>query len=166
MTSFDNKIARFGPLVRYIITKFRCLPRFHDDLCAVGMEAVWQAVRSFDPLRQKKLSGWVYFIAYQKMRRELKLLRDGEKLAHNMMFIEAEPHAGKRYDDLWEAVGSLPALEQSAIYRRFAGRETLEEIADNEHVAVYVARDAIQRGLRRLRGKLADSENVRKGTDT
>jgi RNA polymerase sigma-70 factor (ECF subfamily) len=107
----------------------------------------WSRVRAMEsPI------GWTYTVALNRVRHDTKRRRRERALWRTRSSPEPTAPAVSEHGEVWDAIGSLPTKQRTAIVLRYVADRTEAEIAD----ILGVSRSTVASNLTRARATLAE----------
>jgi RNA polymerase sigma factor (sigma-70 family) len=149
---------RFLDAHRDVVWRFLVSTVGPSDADDCFQETFISALRAYPRLRARSnLRAWVLTIAHRKA---LDVHRARARRALPVAEPEAvqrdsEPFPAGRDEELWAAVGELPARQRSAVLLRFVGDLPHSEIATAIGCSEQAARRSLHEGLTKLREVVA-----------
>jgi RNA polymerase sigma-70 factor (ECF subfamily) len=151
-SDFDQRVARFAPVLRAFVRRRVSCPATADDL---AQETLLKALRARESLRQpSRLEAWLYQAArrtvidhYRRTRAVPAVVEElvAEAPEENRAVTDAVARAARCY------LGTLPPIYQEAV--RLAEEEglPLAEVARRLGISVTAAKSRVRRGKQQVR---------------
>ena len=140
---------RFLDEQRDVVYRYLVVAVGSNDADDAFQDTMLAALRAYPGLRDaSNLRGWLLTIARNKA---LDLHRRRRHLADAEPPETAVHDDGRPDDELWEAVGGLPAKQRAAIVRRFVADLPYADIGRELGCSEAAARRSVFEGLRNLR---------------
>ena len=148
--------------IAYVSSEQESLRRFLLALCGgdrmeaedVAQEAMIKAYLASDRFEERhKFSTWLFKIAYNTFLDHKRSARNRETDLEAASFLAGEQHADDAfaYQDLYEAIGTLPIKEKSAILLFYVSGYSVKEISNITSCSQFAVKQQLSRGRDKLR---------------
>ena len=132
----------------------------HNDADDVFQETFIAALRSYEHMDGRYPRAWVMTIA---RRKAIDSHRARKRRPEPRAELPQLATTDERADDaIWSAVGELPEGQRAAVALRYAADLAYAEIAAALEVSEEAARRRVADGLKNLRAKITEEEEVRR----
>ena len=151
--------------IAYVSSEQESLRRFLLALCGgdrmeaedVAQEAMIKAYLASDHFEERhKFSTWLFKIAYNTFLDHKRSARNRETDLEAAVYLAGEQHADDVfvYQDLYEAIGTLPIKEKSAILLFYVSGYSVKEISNITSCSQFAVKQQLSRGRDKLRQSL------------
>ena len=148
--------------IAYVSSEQESLRRFLLALCGgdrmeaedIAQEAMIKAYLASDRFEERhKFSTWLFKIAYNTFLDHKRSARNRETDLEAAAFLAGEQHADDAfaYHDLYEAIGTLPFKEKSAILLFYVSDYSVKEISNITSCSQFAVKQQLSRGRDKLR---------------
>ena len=127
-----------------------------DDADDIAQEALIKAYLARDKIRNdEKLGAWLYRIAYNTFLDHQRFLRTHASIEEaDTLVSDTATDAGFEYQELYNALRTLPPKERTAILLFYLKGYNVHEIADIVHSTEAAVRQQLSRGREQLKNKM------------